>query len=490
MLLLLIGATVVTIRCKCSRRGGSAMPRSTSRDAPSSRRASRTRSCPRSATTDRSRSGSSWRRGSTSSSGIIGDDPRFVIGMLVNISGRYMDLDDTDGELAALVKAEQIARKLGDPDLIAFVQCNTVETELAAGRPQQAAERCATGSRISRRCRILRRSACASAGSPRRVCAGPRATSRTGLRRRPGSRMAWKRAVRRARSGYVTVTSTLELMLGRCGTTSGRARLEPSREHCERAGRPRRDDVAIPGASQRSESSIRAGRSRALRSRFSVRSCSGSPLSKATTACRRPLLLRLGLYEVRVEETPAGLELLDRGVATTAVQNNRSHVRALLDRASANLWLDRLDPASSDLTEAERLLAQNPIDVHDYVRAARLLRAQWHFARDEPAAALTQIDDLLEDVGYPGTRVANRLPSMLTLKARAELALGRTAAALRTSNSAVEIAAAMSLEAQSQCVRRRRADGARGDTARARRFRERRRRRSARCGNAYGRVGP
>ena len=51
-------------------------------------------------------------------------------------------------------------------------------------------------------------------------------------------------------------------------------------------------------------------------------------------------------------------------------------------------------------------------------------------------------------MGYPGARVANRLPSMLTLKARAELALGRAAVALRTSESAVEIAAAMSLEPQ------------------------------------------
>ncbi|NJN52099.1 MAG: hypothetical protein HC809_10345 [Gammaproteobacteria bacterium] len=73
------------------------------------------------------------------------DDPRFVIGMLINMSGRYMDLGDTDGELAALVRAEQIARQHGDPELIAKVQCNTVETELAAGRPDNAAARLAEG---------------------------------------------------------------------------------------------------------------------------------------------------------------------------------------------------------------------------------------------------------------------------------------------------------------------------------------------------------
>lgn len=74
-----------------------------------------------------------------------GDDPRFVIGMLVNISGRYMNLGDTKGEYAALVKAEKLARQIADPERIAYVQCNTVETELAAGRLKQARERMRDG---------------------------------------------------------------------------------------------------------------------------------------------------------------------------------------------------------------------------------------------------------------------------------------------------------------------------------------------------------
>ena len=111
--------------------------------------------------------------------------------------------------------------------------------------------------------------------------------------------------------------------------------------------------------------------------------------------------------------------------------------------------------------------------MHDYVRAARLLRAQWHFARGEPSAALTEIDGLLEDIGYPSARVANRLPSILTLKARAELALGRGAAALRNRGQRSRDCRSHVARGAKQRVRRRRADGARGDTARARRFRER-----------------
>lgn len=80
------------------------------------------------------------------------------------------------------------------------------------------------------------------------------------------------------------------------------------------------------------------------------------------------------------------------------------------------------------------------------MRAARLLRAQWHFATGDPTESLKQVDALLTDIGYPATRTANRLATILTLKARSELALGQTAAALSTAERAVSIAEEMSLD--------------------------------------------
>jgi tetratricopeptide (TPR) repeat protein len=70
-----------------------------------------------------------------------GNDPRFIANALIPISGRYMDLGNTDKELGALQKAEGIARRLADADLLVTVQCNTVETELARGRVDLAVER-------------------------------------------------------------------------------------------------------------------------------------------------------------------------------------------------------------------------------------------------------------------------------------------------------------------------------------------------------------
>ena len=318
-------------------------------------------------------------------------DPRFVIGMLVNISGRYMDIDDTAGELAALVKAEKIARRLGDPDRIAFVQCNTVETELAAGQPRRAAERLRDGlenlakvpnpsSQRLRECGLAEaRLRWAEGNVDDGIAAATRVAD--GMKARGET----------SELNYITVTSTLEMMLGDAG------------RYREALDWNRRGSVASEQAGRGETMSQHVARHNEAKHRYDL----GAP--RAALEIQRSIVQRiaaqqgddgvppslarqLGLLEVRVEETAAGLALLDRAVAMTAVQNSRSHVRALLDRAvrESMAWSSR--SGSQDLTEAERLLAQNPTDAHDYVRAARLLRAQWHFARGEPAAALTRID--------------------------------------------------------------------------------------------------
>jgi serine/threonine-protein kinase len=376
-----------------------------------------------------------------------GDDPRFVIGMLVNISGRYMDMGDTAGELAALVKAEQIARQLGDPDRIAFVQCNTVETELAAGRPEQAAERMRDGlenlakvpnpsSQRLRECGLAEARLSWTLGN---VEDGIAAATRvaTGMEAR-GETSAM---------GYITATSTLELMLGDAGRH--REALDWNRRAIVANEQAGRGETMSQHLARHNEAGHRYDLGE-LRAALDIQRSIVQRIAaqQGDDGVSASIAMRLGLYEVLVEETPAGLELLDRGVATTAAaQSNRPlQIRALLGRAAANLSLDRLDRVLQDLTQAERLLAENPIGVHDYARAARLLRAQWYFARGDSAAALTEVETLLDEVGYPSSRVANRLPAVLTLKARAELALGRTAAALASAEDAVETAEAMSLE--------------------------------------------
>jgi serine/threonine-protein kinase len=67
-----------------------------------------------------------------------GEDPQFAISMLQMLSGRYMDLGRTDREYAALLEAEALARTTGDDASLLNVLCNTVETEVVAGRRDAA----------------------------------------------------------------------------------------------------------------------------------------------------------------------------------------------------------------------------------------------------------------------------------------------------------------------------------------------------------------
>jgi eukaryotic-like serine/threonine-protein kinase len=69
------------------------------------------------------------------------NDPRFIAEALIPISDRYMELGNTDKEMAVLLRAGEIARRLADPALIMEVDCYLVETELDKGRIESAEQR-------------------------------------------------------------------------------------------------------------------------------------------------------------------------------------------------------------------------------------------------------------------------------------------------------------------------------------------------------------
>jgi tetratricopeptide (TPR) repeat protein len=152
---------------------------------------------------------------------------------------------------------------------------------------------------------------------------------------------------------------------------------------------------------------------------------------------------RLGFLQVRVDETDAGFEWLDRAVETAArLENHGAQIGALLNRARANVLLGRLERVPADIEAAERLAHDNPGENIVPMRDARLIRAEWLLARGDAAAAIREIEINFKEIGYPQKRVANQLALMVVLKARAELALGKAAAALATARDALAIAEA------------------------------------------------
>jgi eukaryotic-like serine/threonine-protein kinase len=85
-----------------------------------------------------------------------GGDPAFVAGILVSIAGRYADLGRIDKELETLEQSERIARALHDDELLANVQCNTVDTEVRLGQRERATVRMEEGRKALERVKNAR----------------------------------------------------------------------------------------------------------------------------------------------------------------------------------------------------------------------------------------------------------------------------------------------------------------------------------------------
>ena len=67
-----------------------------------------------------------------------GGDPRFLVPLLVDLSGRYFDLGDSRSRADVLRKADSIATQLGDASLLAQVRCQRVEGLRADGKYDEA----------------------------------------------------------------------------------------------------------------------------------------------------------------------------------------------------------------------------------------------------------------------------------------------------------------------------------------------------------------
>jgi serine/threonine protein kinase len=377
-----------------------------------------------------------------------GEDPRFMIGMLVNISGRYMDLGDTQGEYEALTKASTIAEKLGDPERIAYVDCNTVETELAAGRPEQAQQRMH---------RALENLARVPAPPPQREieCGTAQARLLWSQGRLDdaiaGATKVATRLEQRQRTdalSYVTVTSMLQVMLSEAGrlreAMEWNRRTEAATQLAGRAGTMSMSlNQANRGSQLHDAGQVRAAweLQRAIVERIVAQQGVGS--------VRATIAHRLGLSQVVIEETDAGLEWIDRAISTATARNNRSaQLNALISRAQAQLLLGRPDAAAADLDAAERLAQTHPAEHRSALRTARLLRAERRMAQGNAALALEEVDGLLAEIDPPRIQRAPQLARGLALKARAHLALGAPAPALAAAREALAAAERMAVEPQ------------------------------------------
>jgi serine/threonine-protein kinase len=83
-------------------------------------------------------------------------DPRIAVDLLLPIAGQYFTLGETERELAVMQRAARAAAATGDPQLIAQVACDTVDTQISRGRVDLARIELQAGLQALQRARGLR----------------------------------------------------------------------------------------------------------------------------------------------------------------------------------------------------------------------------------------------------------------------------------------------------------------------------------------------
>jgi tetratricopeptide (TPR) repeat protein len=372
-----------------------------------------------------------------------GNDPPFVVHTLINMSGRFMDAGNTDREYATLLKAERLARQSGDPALLAEVQCDTVETEIAAGRMTEAAARLRDGQQALARlaapdpslaveCLHAAGSLADASGDTQRAIDNVRQAvatlERAGMQGVGGNQ-------------YPGLLSHLSVLYHESGDEQRGLEysLKTLQAFEERGGGESAGANAalhnIAG-SLREFGEIREALAREARVANRPQSTDASQaIHPAVSASYGELLGRMG-------QLSAGRAWLDRAVRDAATTGNVSfELSARLRRARLLVQLHDLSGAAADLAEVDRRVHGRETLFRDMVGGATLGRANYQLASGRPDAAVATLAPLLDAVPRPLQAASGMLNlRVLLLASRIELARNHPDAARLLAGDALELA--------------------------------------------------
>ena len=371
------------------------------------------------------------------------NDPRFIARALIPISGRYMDLGNTDKELAALQKAEGIARRLSDPILLLTVQCNTVETELARGRPELAAARMREADALlltTRDVPVPQRIDCIHAEA---TLADVRGEKLKALER-INAALALQETLDRTDRTYRSLLSHAEVLYLHAGrpreanaVTEKRLaviKATDAQSNEELAGSLHNQAVALQLMGEVSAALERERQALALTSGAPA----GAPVNPVTAIGLGRLLARLNEADEAAAWAGRALQRAREGGSVS------SRVFALVTLAEARDTPDGLGESEAEVAEATALLEPgSELRLRTVVDHAATLVAlrQSDLPRAQAAAA-----GLLRDIGYPDSLQMRATPScdtQLLLAARVALAAGHPDAAAKLSVAALDLASAV-----------------------------------------------
>jgi non-specific serine/threonine protein kinase/serine/threonine-protein kinase len=367
-------------------------------------------------------------------------DPRFVGRMLLQMSRRYFDMQNTTRQREVLARAEAIGRALPDDELLARVHCATVQALVEASALEEARARLQEAKLTL--ARVPEPSLEAQVD-----CLRAEADI---LRRGPDHREAL-RVLQRARglleSGNATRGLPYTATLTDIGSLHFRAgeikeSLEITRltrDAMERNGRGGTLGMVVTignlgqvyyrlGEVRQAEE---LGRQALDRMRMIERD---QPLAPAQSVAYAITLIRLD----RATEAE-GLLAAARAEAQTG--GNQAMVPyAAFHLGRALLALGRHAESDQEFQVAATSWAQDPVAHRDRLADLERSRAELELARGLTSQARSRITALLASMEYPERRVGPVLPATLRSAARIELAGGSPAAAESYAQAAVELA--------------------------------------------------
>jgi eukaryotic-like serine/threonine-protein kinase len=369
-----------------------------------------------------------------------GDDPRFVGNMLLQISRRYMDLQDTARQSEVLARAGRIAHAMRDDELLARSECATAQVLLEQNRVDDARLRLEDATRAQAR---LRRPSLDLQVDCLRARADFLARGSDRLAARPvleDARRLLERADATRGLAYTATLTDLGALHFRAGLYREALRYaELTRAAFERNGRGRTLGMVITisnlGQAHYRLGEVldaeRYGREALERLRALGKDKAISPSLSVVYATT---LLRL--------ERAAEAEALaaQAGAQARAGNNDFWIARAAFEHARALARLGRSAEAQEELVAVEGYWRRDPEGNADRLADLERCRAELDLARGDARQARMRIARVLVALDFPARKDAPGLAAVLEVAARADLDSGKIAAADAEAAAALDAA--------------------------------------------------
>jgi tetratricopeptide (TPR) repeat protein len=366
-------------------------------------------------------------------------DPRFVGRMLLQMSRRYEDLQNTARQHEVLARAESIARSLNDDELLARANCAKIRSLVDSNDIEEAA------ARLEEAKRAAARLARPPVGLTIDCLRGQAEILRTG----PDPQAA-RPVLEKARALLESAGSTRGLPYTSTLTDLGylhfqageyREALELNRlvrEALERNGRGGTLAMVVTISNQ-GQLHYRLGEV-VQAEELGRESLARVPTLRETQQLPAQSLL-CAIALIRMDKAAEAERLLTEATAQARADKNEFLAAiTTFQRGRALLELKRYDESAAEFLASETYWKRDLTVNRDRLNDLERSRAELALALGRPDEARARIGALLTGLGYRERRDGALLPAALRAAARIELAGGSPAVAERYARAAVELA--------------------------------------------------